>query len=73
MIGVSAAKGEVLWEYPFDGGGGGPMPVAYAGTIIVSGLKAGEKLIVGGIQKIRDGAPISAATPAAPARQGGGA
>jgi membrane fusion protein (multidrug efflux system) len=40
---------------------------------VVSGLKAGEKLIVGGIQKIRDGAPIAAATPAAPARQGGGA
>jgi outer membrane protein assembly factor BamB len=41
VIGVSAADGAVLWEYPFDGGSGGPMPVVYGGTIIVSGLKAG--------------------------------
>ena len=40
---------------------------------VPDGLKAGEKLIVGGIQKIRDGAPVAAAAPAAPARQGGGA
>ena len=45
-------------------------PVVGNNYTVVSGLKAGEKLIVGGIQKIRDGAPVSAA---APARQGGGA
>ena len=39
--------------------------------MVVSGVKPGEKLITGGIQKIRDGAPVQAA--AAPARQGGGA
>ena len=38
---------------------------------VTGGLKPGEKLITGGIQKIRDGAPVQAA--AAPARQGGGA
>jgi len=48
-------------------------PVVGNNYTVVSGLKAGEKLIVGGIQKIRDGAPVQAAAPAAPARQGGGA
>jgi outer membrane protein assembly factor BamB len=41
VIGVAVVDGAVLWEYPFDGGSGGPMPVVYGGTIIVSGLKAG--------------------------------
>lgn len=36
--------------------------------VVAEGLKAGERLIVGGIQKIRDGAPVGV-TPAAP--QGG--
>ena len=48
-------------------------PVVGNNYTVVSGLKAGERLIVGGIQKIRDGAPVAAAAPAAPARQGGGA
>ena len=47
-------------------------PVVGNNYTVVSGLKQGEKLIVGGIQKIRDGAPVSATAPA-PARQGGGA
>jgi len=40
---------------------------------VKSGLKPGEKLIVSGVQKIRDGAPVAitapapAATPATPA------
>jgi RND family efflux transporter MFP subunit len=46
-------------------------PVVGSSYTVVNGLKAGEKLITGGIQKIRDGAPVQAA--AAPARQGGGA
>ena len=35
-------------------------PVVGNNYTVVSGLKPGEKLIVGGIQKIRDGAPVSA-------------
>jgi RND family efflux transporter MFP subunit len=31
--------------------------------VVKSGLKAGEKLIVSGVQKIRDGAPVSFGTP----------
>ncbi len=49
-------------------------------TSCSSGLKAGDKLITGGIQKIGDGAPVQAAPPGAPAdgrgagggRSGGG-
>jgi RND family efflux transporter MFP subunit len=46
-------------------------PVIGNSYTVVSGVKPGEKLTTGGIQKIRDGAPVQAA--AAPARQGGGA
>jgi RND family efflux transporter MFP subunit len=35
-------------------------PVVGNSYVVVSGLKAGEKLIVGGIQKIGDGAPVRA-------------
>jgi RND family efflux transporter MFP subunit len=38
--------------------------------VVKSGLKAGEKLIVSGIQKIADGAPVTIAPPAAPAAKG---
>jgi len=34
---------------------------------VKSGLKAGEKLIVSGIQKIADGVPVTLVPPAAPA------
>ena len=34
--------------------------------VVKSGLKAGEKLIVSGVQKIRDGAPVATSAPAAP-------
>jgi outer membrane protein assembly factor BamB len=40
VIGVSAADGTLLWEYPFPGANGGPTPVLYGGTIIVSGVNA---------------------------------
>ena len=33
--------------------------------VVRSGLKAGEKLIVSGVQKIRDGAPVASGAPAA--------
>jgi len=46
-------------------------PVVGNSYTVVSGLKPGEKLIAGGIQKIRDGAPVTAAAasaaPASPA------
>lgn len=35
--------------------------------VVQSGLQPGEQLIVGGLQKIRDGAPVMPAPPAAPA------
>jgi outer membrane protein assembly factor BamB len=42
VIGVSLKNGEVLWESPWSGGGsGGPSPVLYRDTIIVSGVKQG--------------------------------
>lgn len=56
-------------------------PVVGNEYVVLSGLKAGEKLIVGGIQKIGDGAPVMflppagaappAASPAKPAGEGG--
>jgi len=54
-----------------------PGPLAGNDYVVKSGLRAGERLIVSGVQKIRDGAPvaISAAAappaPSAPAAQGG--
>jgi RND family efflux transporter MFP subunit len=39
--------------------------------VVIDGLKAGDQLITGGIQKIGDGAPVHPAPPAAP--QGGAA
>jgi hypothetical protein len=35
--------------------------------VVRSGLKPGEKLIVSGVQKIADGAPVTIGAPAAPA------
>ena len=35
-------------------------PVVGNNYVVLGGLKAGEKLIVGGIQKIGDGAPVRA-------------
>jgi membrane fusion protein (multidrug efflux system) len=34
--------------------------------VVSSGLKPGEKLIVSGVQKIRDGSPVNATAPAPP-------
>jgi RND family efflux transporter MFP subunit len=47
-----------------------PGPVVGNDYVIKSGLKAGEKLIVSGVQKIRDGAPIAIGPPPAPAGKG---
>jgi len=38
--------------------------------VVESGLSVGEQLIVGGLQKIRDGAPVAPAAPAAPVAPG---
>jgi RND family efflux transporter MFP subunit len=47
-------------------------PVVGNDYVVLTGLKAGEKLIVSGIQKIGDGAPVAAsAAPAAPAASAG--
>jgi RND family efflux transporter MFP subunit len=47
-----------------------PGPIVGNDYVVKSGLRPGEKLIVSGVQKIRDGAPVQAtvagATPAAP-------
>lgn len=40
--------------------------------VVLSGLKAGDKLITGGIQKIADGAPVQAAPPGASPGDGRG-
>ena len=40
--------------------------------VVKSGLKAGEKLIVSGVQKIRDGAPVTIGARAAAAAPAGG-
>ncbi len=48
-----------------------PGPVVGNDYVVKSGLKAGDKLIVSGVQKIRDGAPVAVAAPsAAPAGKG---
>jgi RND family efflux transporter MFP subunit len=41
--------------------------------VVTSGLKVGDKLIVSGVQKIRDGAPVAIGPPAAAAPAGKGA
>ncbi len=47
-------------------------PVVGNGYTVVKGVKPGEQLIAAGIQKIRDGAPVSAAAaPSAPAGKAG--
>jgi len=68
----------VFFAYVAENGEGGATvarqravePGAMVGNdyVVKSGLKAGEKLIVSGVQKIRDGAPVAIGAPAA---QGG--
>jgi RND family efflux transporter MFP subunit len=48
-----------------------PGPMVGNDYVVKSGLKAGEKLIVSGVQKIRDGAPVAVGAPSAPAAAGG--
>jgi RND family efflux transporter MFP subunit len=44
-----------------------PGPMVGNDYVVKSGLKAGEMLIVSGVQKIRDGAPVKVGPPASPA------
>jgi RND family efflux transporter MFP subunit len=44
-----------------------PGPLVGNDYVVKSGLKPGEKLIVSGVQKIRDGAPVAITAPAPPA------
>ena len=44
-----------------------PGPVVGNDYVVKSGLKPGDRLIVSGVQKIRDGAPVAIGPPAAPA------
>jgi multidrug efflux pump subunit AcrA (membrane-fusion protein) len=67
----------VFFAYVAEPGEGGTMvarqraiepgPVVGNDYVVRSGLSAGEKLIVSGVQKIRDGAPVTIGAPAAPA------
>lgn len=50
VIGVSVDDGEMLWQYPWDGAGGGTMPVLHGDMVIVSSLNAG----VAGFRLTRD-------------------
>jgi RND family efflux transporter MFP subunit len=43
-------------------------PMSGNNYVVLGGLKAGEKLVAAGIQKIGDGSPVSAAPPAPPSR-----
>jgi hypothetical protein len=63
VIGVSPAGGAVLWEHPFEGGSGGPMPVADRGTIIVGVMNAGVMAI---IRRANGREQISIDSPSAP-------
>ena len=80
IVALSRINGQ-FFAYVAEPGEGGAMvarqravepgPIVGNDYVVKSGLRAGEKLIVSGVQKIRDGAPIQAsvagASPAAPA------
>jgi outer membrane protein assembly factor BamB len=41
VMAVSPQDGGELWQFPWPGAAGGPMPVVHGGLVIVSGLNAG--------------------------------
>jgi len=77
LVALNRINGQ-FFAYVAEAGDGGTTvarqravePGAVVGNdyVVKSGLKAGEKLIVSGVQKIRDGAPVAIGAPAA---QGG--
>jgi len=66
FVAESTAQGLVARQRPVSLG-----PVVGNDYVVQSGLKVGDQLIVSGIQKIGDGAPVMAAPPAAAAGRGG--
>jgi RND family efflux transporter MFP subunit len=75
LVALNRINGQ-FFAYVAESGDGGATvarqravePGAVVGNdyVVMSGLKAGEKLIVSGVQKIRDGAPVAIGAPAAP-------
>jgi RND family efflux transporter MFP subunit len=76
LVALNRINGQ-FFAYVAESGDGGATvarqraiePGAVVGNdyVVRSGLKPGEKLIVSGVQKIRDGAPVAIGAPAAPA------
>jgi len=68
IVAMNRINGQ-FFAYVAEGGDGGttvarqravePGPVVGNDYVVKSGLKAGERLIVSGVQKIRDGAPVA--------------
>jgi RND family efflux transporter MFP subunit len=77
IVALNRVNGQ-FFAYVAEGGEGGalvarqravePGPVVGNDYVVKSGLKAGEKLIVSGVQKIRDGAPVSISAPSGKGR-----
>ena len=75
IVALNRVNGQ-FFAYVVDTGEGGATvarqrsvetgPVVGNDYVVKSGLKPGEKLIVSGVQKIRDGAPVKASSPAPP-------
>jgi RND family efflux transporter MFP subunit len=74
IVALNRINGQ-FFAYVVEGGQGGTVarqrsvetgPVVGNDYVVTSGLKAGEKLIVSGVQKIRDGSPVHATAPAPP-------
>ena len=75
LVALNRINGQFFAYVAEDGEGGTTVarqravePGAVTGNdyVVRSGLKAGEKLIVSGVQKIGDGAPVKISAPAAP-------
>jgi RND family efflux transporter MFP subunit len=78
MVALNRVNGQ-FFAYVAEAGDGGatvahqravePGPLVGNDYVVKSGLKAGEKLIVSGVQKIRDGSPVAITAPASPPAQ----
>jgi RND family efflux transporter MFP subunit len=76
MVALNRINGQ-FFAYVAEPGDGGttvahqravePGPLVGNDYVVKSGLKPGDKLIVSGVQKIRDGSPVTITAPAAPA------
>jgi multidrug efflux pump subunit AcrA (membrane-fusion protein) len=61
FVAEDTANGSVARQRPVTLG-----PVVGNDYVVLSGLKAGDKLIVSGVQKIADGVPVRAGGPGQP-------